>query len=243
MNWLDWLIVLLLGWSAFVGLRRGLVGMLVRAAGALGGLVLGVWYARPAAAWLDARLDLVARVTGFFQARLPLATPALTAAPDAGRLDQVVAAIRALGLPAGLADGLVGLARPLLGAARAAGASTVAEMVAYVLAVAFATCLGFFFVYLLVRLAAGLLGRVLAGLLEASGIGAAADRLGGLALGLLEGALGLVVALVLLSVLMAWPALGWLRVAVEGSRLAQGFLGLFTLLSPWLLAPEGLVPR
>jgi hypothetical protein len=52
MNWLDWLIVVIVGLSAFQGLRRGLLASLAGLAGIVVGLFVAYTYNRPLAEYL-----------------------------------------------------------------------------------------------------------------------------------------------------------------------------------------------
>ena len=53
MNWLDWLIVAVLGFSAFQGFRSGLVSSVAKLAGLLVGFGVGITYNRDLAAYLN----------------------------------------------------------------------------------------------------------------------------------------------------------------------------------------------
>lgn len=55
MNWLDWLIVVIIVWSAWQGLRRGLLVSLARMAGLLAGLFVAYSQYRPLADYLSVR--------------------------------------------------------------------------------------------------------------------------------------------------------------------------------------------
>ncbi len=78
MNWLDWLIMVILIFSAFQGLRRGLVLSVAKLAGLLLGFGLGITYYSDLAAYLNNHWQLndkVAPLTGkiiefFFPAKL-----------------------------------------------------------------------------------------------------------------------------------------------------------------------------
>ena len=58
MNWLDWLIVVVLVFSAFQGLRRGLVLSVAKLAGVLLGFGMGITYYRDLAAYLNNQWQL-----------------------------------------------------------------------------------------------------------------------------------------------------------------------------------------
>jgi len=58
MNWLDWLIVAILAWSACQGLRRGLFISVAKTVGLLAGLAAAYFYHRPLADYLSARWHL-----------------------------------------------------------------------------------------------------------------------------------------------------------------------------------------
>ena len=88
MNWLDWLIVAVLVFSAFQGLRRGLVLSVAKLAGVLLGFGLGITYYRDLAAYLnnqwqlnDKMMPLIAKMIEFFFPAKLTAGPALFAGP------------------------------------------------------------------------------------------------------------------------------------------------------------------
>ncbi|OPX92045.1 MAG: Colicin V production protein [Pelotomaculum sp. PtaB.Bin013] len=58
MNWLDWLIIAVLAWSTFQGLRRGLLVSVAKMAGLLTGLVVAYSYYRPSTDYLSVRWHL-----------------------------------------------------------------------------------------------------------------------------------------------------------------------------------------
>lgn len=58
MNWLDWLIIAILAWSTFQGLRRGLLVSVAKMAGLLAGLAVAYSYYRPLADYLSIRWHL-----------------------------------------------------------------------------------------------------------------------------------------------------------------------------------------
>ena len=51
-NWLDWVLILILAWSVLSGLRRGFVRIVAALAGALVGVLAGLWFYGVAAAYL-----------------------------------------------------------------------------------------------------------------------------------------------------------------------------------------------
>lgn len=100
MNWLDWLIVAALVFSAFQGLRYGLVSSVAKLAGVLLGFGLGITYYRDLAVYLNNQWHLEDRVmplTGkilkfFFPAKLT-GVPAFYAGPAASPAELAAAQI------------------------------------------------------------------------------------------------------------------------------------------------------
>lgn len=98
MNWLDWLIVVIIAVSAFQGLRRGLLASLAGLAGTLVGLYVAYTYYRPLAEYLITNWNVAEKikplVTQLFKIWAPSQGPIQTAVPpekliSAGQLPNI----------------------------------------------------------------------------------------------------------------------------------------------------------
>ena len=82
MNWLDWLIIAVLAFSAFHGLRCGLVSSVARLAGILLGFGVGITYYRDLAVYLNKQWNIEDKITPLTGKILKLFFPVkLTSAP------------------------------------------------------------------------------------------------------------------------------------------------------------------
>lgn len=234
MNWLDWLIVGLVAWSALRGYRAGLLRALARTAGALGAAVLAGWYAPRLAAWLDGRFDLVARIAGVFVGATA-ATAGAGTPLDAGALSRIAAALAATGAPQPAKDAVLGSLRQLVQVAVTRGIDTVGAFVAWALALMAAVALSFFVLFLAGRWILERVAGVISGWLDVTVVGGGLNRLAGAAFGAGYGLLGVVLALGILAPLLGLPGLGWLARSVEASRVASTLLQAVAWVGPWLL--------
>ena len=80
MNWLDWLIVMVLGFSAFQGFRRGLMSSVAKLAGLLVGFGVGITYNRDLAAYLNKQWGIEDKITPLTEKVLRFFFPAKEAA-------------------------------------------------------------------------------------------------------------------------------------------------------------------
>lgn len=80
MNWLDWLIVAVLGFSAFQGFRWGLVSSVAKLAGLLVGFGVGITYNRDLAAYLNKQWGVEDKITPVTEKVLRFFFPAKEAA-------------------------------------------------------------------------------------------------------------------------------------------------------------------
>ncbi len=80
MNWLDWLIVAVLGFSAFQGFRSGLVSSVAKLAGLLVGFGVGITYNRDLAAYLNKQWGVEDKITPVAEKVLRFFFPAKEAA-------------------------------------------------------------------------------------------------------------------------------------------------------------------
>lgn len=79
MNWLDWVLIGLVGWGALQGFRRGFLLLLAETAGALLALYLAARYDTQIVAWLEARFGLVGATANFVARRFAQLSPAAAA--------------------------------------------------------------------------------------------------------------------------------------------------------------------
>lgn len=85
MNWLDWLILAILTFSAWQGLRYGLVGSVAKLAGILAGFVVAVTYYQELAAYLTAHWNLAEKILPLAKKILVFWFPVKTT-PAAGQI-------------------------------------------------------------------------------------------------------------------------------------------------------------
>jgi uncharacterized membrane protein required for colicin V production len=81
--WLDWLIIAVLGFSAFQGFRCGLVSSVAKLAGILLGFGMGITYNRDLAAYLNKQWDIEDKILPLTDKTLKFFFPAKTAAAPA----------------------------------------------------------------------------------------------------------------------------------------------------------------
>lgn len=229
MNWLDWLILAVVGLSAVQGLRRGLVLTLTRLISLVGAIVAALVLTRPVVTFLETRFGLV---TSFSQAVAGwVRLPADFAATKVSELSagQLVALLERSGLPEPYQEAVVAWIAETPGQV----ALSLDRFIHQGLALLLANAVAFLVLLVLARCVIGLFGRTLSGALHSLGAGSL-DYLGGLALGAAQAAL---ILGLLLGLSQPWLAAGApqaLQEAVTGSRLAGPLLEGFHLISPWL---------
>jgi uncharacterized membrane protein required for colicin V production len=233
MNWLDAGILILLGFGALRGFRRGIGAVFV----GLGGLLLALLasgYTTPrVAAWLQSRYGVVDAVGSFLQRylRLPIPDAALRLG-DMGPAE-VEAALDALPVGAWLRQLLV---RQGPGVAAMAGGdlATLGDVVYHLLGgylVAAACFAGLFFAFRAILIGVGsLLTRILA----ATPVIGPGSRMLGAGLGIAEQGVMAAVAIGLATALV--PLFPGLATVLEGSALAPLGLSLFHVLVPMALS-------
>ena len=96
MNWLDWLIVAVLVFSAFQGLRRGFVSSVAKLAGLLLGFIVGITYNRDLAAYLNSQWGIEDKIMPVTEKILKFFFPVKEAAGPVSNASATVS-------PAGLA--------------------------------------------------------------------------------------------------------------------------------------------
>jgi uncharacterized membrane protein required for colicin V production len=81
MNFLDWLIVLILAAGAWKGYRRGAVAILSGIFGILLGLAAALTYSRPLALWAEEHFQVTSSLAEWISGKLPLSEPAAGGQP------------------------------------------------------------------------------------------------------------------------------------------------------------------
>lgn len=214
MNWLDILIVIIVGWYAWIGLRAGLVGGLARLLGAFLGLAAAFNFYRPLADTVNLKWNLVSYIGKWIPVpalgswvNMPGPANLLPAQGVPGPESQVLAPKGSLYVLQGLGESL---SRVL--------ASGILDILCFILI--------FIVVSRLVVLLGALLGKI-GSLLFLGPV----DRFGGLLLG---AAKGIVIAAVLVALLNAvqLPAVffsggrssNWISLALQKSLIAPHFI-------------------
>lgn len=92
MNWLDWLIVVIVSFSAFQGLRRGLLASLAGLAGTLVGLFVAYTYHRPLADYLILNWHVEEKIKPLIMQLFKIWTPSQGTVPGAAQPGLLIAA-------------------------------------------------------------------------------------------------------------------------------------------------------
>ncbi len=230
-HWLDWTVLALVAAGFLSGVRAGFFRVVLRLAGLLGGVVLGLAWAPAVGRALYTGTGLARRLDGWLSPRLPLPAQAagpggMGAAPVSGTgLGQVPAAPGTpalplppgVSLPAWLTDMLTSSAGGQ--GAAAAGQGGILSQVALLLV----DGLAFLLILLAVQVAAEMMGRVLqASLGRLPGLGLPL-RLAGGVLGGLQSALLLAFLLTGAApvAVALWPELGEARSLALAGRLSE----------------------
>jgi len=185
MNWLDWVIIILLGYSTFQGLRYGLFLSMARLAGILAGLFAAYHYYQPFSLYLVEiwKIDekIFPAVKEIFKSWVPVQSPS---PPLTGK---VVASISSF-LPQGFlgSSGLPGQIIPNGDALLRSLSNTIIEAAS------------FFVLFLAVTWVINIAGLLLTKLCDFSFLGPM-NHLGGLIFGLLRGVAYVFILLLLLS--------------------------------------------
>lgn len=234
MNWIDTLILVILGLGALEGFRRGLWRSLLAIVSYLAALVVAVTYYQRFGEFLNAKFNLVPKIAGFllYFLKLPAAsyTDKLTTSPT----DQIISAIQQLQLPAVYEELLRQQVVAML-AQPANLAASIAEAITQTLAVTIINGVSFLLLAGLVaqglQLVSGAVGLVLGG--GAGGL----DRFLGAGLGvvtrsitltLILGLFGPFLSFMSLGSLAGKPALASFSEALSQSQLAPYFIDAFT---------------
>jgi len=230
LNWLDLLILAVVGLGVLSGLRLGFGRMCARLVSLLAAVAAAALAAAPLAAWSDGRWGLVTRLTPtisrYVQLPRALANLDLATAPLAGLLDQ-------LHLPNMVPSLMPVLERWLnegVAPALARGTTTVGAFIHDTMARMLLMAAVFFAVFLIVKWAIGLAITAALAPLRVGGV----DRLLGAAFGGAEKALFLGITLGVLSPWFGTPALGFMNTAVAGSRYARALIDTFLRYYPLL---------
>lgn len=196
MNMVDGIIFLVLAWGAYRGFSRGLIAMVCRFAGFLGGVWVAGLYYIPVANFLGRRLGLKELLTKIF-------IPFSAGGAPAGNYPQpATAAGSALhGFPPSLWEPVHAIQSGISGVTSARlMADSLVKLVA------------FFLIFALVSICLGacleLLGKILTRLAHIVLLGGV-NRVGGLAVGLINNALILVVAVGMITPLLYSMSLGY----------------------------------
>lgn len=229
LNWVDWLIVAIVGYTALCGLRRGLVLTLTRFVGQIGALVAAFVLTRPASALLETRFGLASRLAGFVARFVRLPEDFGQVFVDRLSSGQLWGLLDRSGLPVQYREAVVTWIADAPGAA----AVSLTEFIHQGLGMLLLNVITFVGLLVLANWVVSLFGRGVSGTVRHMGADPL-DRLGGLGLGGVQGALICAVVLGLGMPFLATSGFAAVGEAVDGSLLAAPLLNGFYVVSPWL---------
>lgn len=216
MNWLDYVFILVLAWTAFDGFNRGLIAVSLRFVGTLLALVVAVRYAGMVADFVDSVLGVRAQLTEWLSSSLSVTVdttvqfPGALPEPQTGAFSEFVS-----GLTRQAAESVVS---PAL-------VSQITDLIVLIASVILTFLIARFVVLIVERL----LDRTVVSITGTSG-----NRLLGMLAGCAQAAIGIclwVLAMYTATLLPTFaPAATW----VEGSTIAAYALRAIELAWPWL---------
>lgn len=229
MNWLDWALVLLIGWTSLNGLRRGFIVTLTRLVGLVGAIIAAFVLTKPVSAFLETRYSVASSLANVLARYIRLPTDFGQTLVSDLTSGQLWALLEQSGLPEQYKNAVV------TWIAESPGPATVdlARFIHQGLAMLLLNAITFLVLLAAGRWVVALFGRGLSKTARAIGVGGL-DHLGGLALGLAQGGLVAALALGLALPLMATGALQPVNDAVNDSLLALPLLAAFYAVTPWL---------
>lgn len=237
MNWVDLVLLSILGVAAIAGWFRGIVRMGL----SFLGFVLSIWlaarYASPVVQFLQSSIQAVDRVAAFLARYIDLPAQAGQVGIQDLPLPSLVKILEAAAFPEPFRSQMVASLQRLLAASQAAGNPTLADFFYRSLAGALLTAVVFLLLAGFVGVIAQLITRILEVAMKDSPV-SILNQAGGAALGVAVWAAALAL---LLGLSMPFIFAGHLGGAVSESTVAGVLLDLFDTLSLWLFGPDGLL--
>jgi len=229
MNWLDWVVAVIVALSAFSGARRGFVMTVVRFASTVGSLIGAFLFTRPVVALLDARFALAARLADLIGRYVKLPPDFAKTTVTGLSTGQLWTMLDQTGLPEQYKDAVMTWMTGSL-----AGAEISLErFIQETLGMLVLNVLTFVGLLILIRFLVHLIGRGFSETADSLGIGGV-DRLAGLALGAAQGLLICALILGLGLPLLSVSSMAGVAAAVQSSKLAPRLVGAFYTVAPWL---------
>lgn len=234
MNLIDIVILIILLVSAIAGFRRGLAQSLAGIIGSVGGLIAGYQFARPVAARAELLWGVTTRLAAFCAKYVKVVLPATASLPENATPTMVQQALSAQSIPAPIRDYFL---RNMNDTLAQLGSGSLTDLLARTLAGLLITAVAFTVIYLLCRAVALLIGAWLTHLAERSPLNMP-NHFGGGLIGLLEGAIGVTLAVGLLTMVVALlPPTGTMAVTCAQSGLVKLFAKAFYALVPAAIFP------
>ncbi|RJQ32517.1 MAG: CvpA family protein [Peptococcaceae bacterium] len=211
MNWLDWAILLVVGFSTMQGLRFGLVASLTRLLGVVVGLVVAANYYWVLTSFLSNRLHLDERIAPVIKEGIQKWLPLKDIGPAGGITNLTAVPV----MPGGLTVG------------------GIADLVVQTITTGFLDVVSFLVLFVAVIFLANAIGRILTGVVNLSLLGPI-NSLGGLVFGLVRGLVMVVIVLALLKPFQLPVSSSgehfWATKIIQESRFAPYFLPLVPVL-------------
>ncbi len=228
MNWVDWVIIVIILGTTVRGARRGFILTLTGLAAQVGSIVAAFILTRPLTSFLETRLGWASALASFLGRHIKL--PAEFGSTGISNLSsgQLWSLLEQSGLPEQYKDAVVTWIADSPGGT----AVTLQAFIHQSLGMLLLNALVFIALLILARWVITLFGRGVSEAVRTVGAGGL-DRAGGFALGLAQGAL--LVALVLgltLPFLATWSPAG--AAAINASWLGTLFINGFYMIAPWL---------
>jgi uncharacterized membrane protein required for colicin V production len=228
MNWVDWGIVVIVAIATLSGLRRGMILTLTGLAAQIGSLIAAFVLTRPVSVFLETRFAWAARLATWLAGSIRLPADFATTKVSELTSGELWTMLEQSGLPEQYQDAIVTWIAESPGTSQA----TLAEFIHQSLGMLLLNVLVFVGLLILTRWLIRAFGRGVSDAAHTVGAGGI-DRLGGMALGLLQGAVAVALILGLaLPFLATWaPAV---VAAVNASLLSPWLIQGFHLVAPWL---------
>jgi uncharacterized membrane protein required for colicin V production len=228
MNWVDWVIVVVIVVAALSGFRRGLILTVTGLAAQVGSLIAAFLLTRPVSVFLETRFSWAAGLARWIGGYINLPAEFATTPVSELTSGELLTMLQQSGLPEQYRDAIVTWIAEAPGASEA----TLAEFIHQSLGILLLNVLVFVGLWILSKWIIRAFGRGVSDAAHTVGVGGL-DRVGGLLVGGLKGAL--VVCLVLglaMPFLSTWSA--EIVAATDESILSPWFLKAFYLVAPWL---------
>jgi uncharacterized membrane protein required for colicin V production len=232
-HWVDILLILWLLRACIRGFRRGLIATLIGAVSWLLALLLAVFSAQPAAAWLEAQYGWASSIGSAIAKTIHL-TPLLSGIPVNERTIFMLQDVaKEIGLPPPLNSLIVGYAGQIVQVTATTSNLTWNELMSHAMGFLIFDTVCFVFIFVVSGFLLGVLGGILGSGLKHL-IGPGIDRLSGLFINAIVYA---AIASVILSFLLtvgSVPLLSGFKEAIQASRLGLRLAEIGLSLSPFL---------